>query len=187
MGLHRCFETRLGFGNFGAPKRVFVSFQKQQAILFNDQLPLDTPRPNFWPYHILGMPTLWPATATSATTCCFWKTLKTFAHHRWHYQLSVLHGWLKLTPDKLKSALKTFINLLSSICYAPWWVWRPNLSRKASQRQQIQPNSMDEKTVFAEKANLSQCLCQLKSFTQSRINLSPFTKDFRVWETPIET
>ena len=108
MGLQRCFETRLGFGNFGAPRRVFVSFQKQQAILFNDQLPLDMPRPNFWPYHILGIPALWPATATSATTCCFGKTLKTFAHHRWRYQLSVLHGWLKLTPDKLKRALKTF-------------------------------------------------------------------------------
>ena len=28
---------------------------------------------------------------------------------------------------------------------------------------------------------------QLKSFIQPRTNLSPFTKDFRVWETPIET
>ena len=28
---------------------------------------------------------------------------------------------------------------------------------------------------------------QLKSFIHSRTNLSPFTKDFRVWETPIET
>ena len=32
----------------------------------------------------------------------------------------------------------------------------------------------------------SHCSAYLKSFTHTRINLSPFTKDFRVWETPIE-
>ena len=30
------------------------------------------------------------------------------------------------------------------------------------------------------------CVNQLKSFVHLRINLSPFTKDFRVRETPIE-
>jgi hypothetical protein len=41
--------------------------------------------------------------------------------------------------------------------------------------------------VWTASRNISPPFHQLKSFIHPRINLSPFTKDFRVWETPIET
>ena len=45
---------------------------------------------------------------------------------------------------------------------------------------------------FKQSASVTNCFSsvqqqQLRSFIHSRTNLSPFTKDFRVWETPIET
>ena len=41
--------------------------------------------------------------------------------------------------------------------------------------------------VWKASRNISPPFHQLKSFIHPRINLSPFTKDFRVWETTIET
>ena len=41
--------------------------------------------------------------------------------------------------------------------------------------------------VIEKRRHPSQCLCQLKSYMQWRTNLSPFTKDFRVCGTFIET
>ena len=42
-------------------------------------------------------------------------------------------------------------------------------------------------TTPVRTGHLQSISLHLKSFTHPRINLSPFTKDFRVWGTPIET
>ena len=50
---------------------------------------------------------------------------------------------------------------------------------------QFQFNGNFKQYAWVEKKILL-CVNQLKSFVHLRINLSPFTKDFRVRETPIE-
>ena len=105
--------------------------------------------------------------------------------------MALLSFWLqiglaRLSPGNCNYQLNIlgptadFCNINANILYGGI------ISNSCSHTFPLSFNSMGLSSSLNGWKNIS-CLCdQLKSVFHLRINLSPFTKDFRVWEAPIE-
>ena len=131
----------------------------------------------FWPFFIVFLWSLHLCLATAR----FWQNLEKV----WRYRAMYVHSvdtaagrrWLSSAEQAARNLPTPSMGGKGRVVSGGWH-WRVS--------QGLRPATWFL-THWPPISILSLFLLQLKSFTHSRINLSPFTKDFRVWETFIET